>query len=61
MDMKPCMALDGIPAAFAARAFPAAGVVPAALLAGGLPLDGQTVPAPDADGWVSLFNGRNFA
>ena len=42
------------------RVFPAAGAVLAATLAGGFPLSGQTRPASDSDGWVSLFNGRNF-
>jgi len=42
------------------RVLPAAGAILAALLAGGLPLSGQTRPAADSDGWVSLFNGRNF-
>ena len=31
-----------------------------AVLAGGLLLSGQTAPPADSDGWVSLFNGKNF-
>jgi hypothetical protein len=40
--------------------FAAAAAIVAVALAGVPPLSGQTAPSSDSDGWISIFNGKNF-